>query len=267
MEYTSPSAEAELVLVSVQERVATVSLNRPERANAFTRPLRLQLLQILQRVSDDPAVGAVVLTGDGNSFSAGQDLDELIELVHQSPELVRQLLQDEYVPLIIEVVSMPKLVVAAINGPCVGAGLGLALVCDLRIVSDQARFACGFLGIGLGPDVGVSVTLARAVGQSQAAHMLFLGGTVDAREAVAMRLAHEIVPPVDLNQRAREIASSLSSGCQPAIAATKELLWQASEAAIRAALAREIEAQVKLAATAEHREAVMAFLERRSRRI
>ena len=158
-----------VLLVSLDDGVATVTLNRPDRGNGLTTELKERLLDALGNVGDDPAVRAVVLTGSGRSFCVGQDLGEHAEALRSDASTAFETVKRHYNPIVALLAGMPKPVIAAINGACVGAGLGFALACDLRIAADTAKFATAFTAIGLTCDSGLSATLALAVGAAEPA--------------------------------------------------------------------------------------------------
>ncbi|WP_162182668.1 enoyl-CoA hydratase/isomerase family protein, partial [Actinoalloteichus caeruleus] len=152
------------VLVHIRESVATITLNRPERGNALTTELKRELVAAVRRVGSDEAVRAVVLTGNGPAFCVGQDLAEHAETLRTRPDEAFDTVSAHYNPIVHGLATMPKPVLASINGSCAGAGLGFALACDLRIAVSDARFRTAFTGIGLTCDSGVSASLARAIG-------------------------------------------------------------------------------------------------------
>ena len=164
------------VLRSDADGVATLTLDAPARANALTTEVKEALRRVLEQVAADPAVRAVVLTGAGKAFCVGQDLAEHASALRDGgPSAAFATVADHYNPIVTALATMPKPVVAAVNGTCVGAGLGFALACDLRIAADSARFGTAFTGIGLTCDSGLSASLARAVGYARASELVLLG--------------------------------------------------------------------------------------------
>jgi 2-(1,2-epoxy-1,2-dihydrophenyl)acetyl-CoA isomerase len=241
--------------------VVTLTLTRPDRLNALTAGLRAALTDALAGVAADPTVGAVVLTGEGRAFCAGQDLAELGALPEGTD--VGDLLRGAYNPLVRAFAELPRPVIAAINGPCVGAGLGLALACDLRLIAADAYLACAFVGIGLAPDAGVSAGLVRALGYPRALEIAASGRRVAAAEARALGLVVDVVEPGELAARAAADAARLAAGPRAAIAATKRLLRRAEAATLAEALEAEAAEQGPLIAADDHREGMHAFAERR----
>ena len=163
--------------------VATVRLHRPDRRNALTTELRVALRDALESVGADPDVRAVVLASSGKAFCVGQDLGEHAQALRADPSTALDMIPDEYNRIALALAGMPKPVVAAINGVCVGAGLGFALACDLRVAVAGTKFATAFAGIGFGGDSGLSATLAHCVGASRATELLMLGDTFTAEQA------------------------------------------------------------------------------------
>jgi 2-(1,2-epoxy-1,2-dihydrophenyl)acetyl-CoA isomerase len=251
------------VEVAREGAVATVTLARPDQANSLTTAAKEALLAALRSAAEDPDVRAVVLTGSGRAFCAGQDLAEHAGALESDPDHAFDTVAEHYAPIVSALATMRKPVVAAINGTCAGAGIGFALACDLRVAAAGVRFAPAFTGIGLTADSGLSATLARAVGWSRAMGLLMLGEVIDADEALRIGLVHEVVAPEELGARVSELAARLAAGPTQAFAALKEAMWAATGLDLDGMLALEGTLQQRLAATADHRGAVAAFLEKR----
>ena len=177
-----------VLLVSLDGAVATITLNRPDRGNGLTTELKERLLDALAKVGDDPSVRAVVLSGSGRAFCVGQDLGEHADALRSDASTAFETVERHYNPIVTLLAGMPKPVIAAINGACVGAGLGFALACDLRIAADTAKFGTAFTGIGLTCDSGLSATLALAVGAARASELVLLGDPFSAEQALAWGL-------------------------------------------------------------------------------
>lgn len=239
--------------------VATMTLNRPDKGNSLTVALKEALRDTLARVAADPRVRAVVLTGAGRSFCVGQDLAEHAEMLRADPPAAFATVREHYGPIVETLTTMPKPVVAAINGACVGAGLGIALACDVRLAADSARFATAFCGIGLTFDSGLSVSLAAAIGRARAKELMLLGRTLDAAKALDWGLVGRVVPTTGLATEAAEVAAELAAGPTAAYAETKRLLAHLGPEVLE----REAAAQERLGRTTDHRNAVAAFLEKR----
>ncbi len=247
------------ILLRRDGNVATVTLNRPDRFNALTSEMRVLLRDVLDDVGGDDDVRAVVLTGAGRGFCSGQDLRDFGEI-----EDVTDVIRSEYNVIIDRLATMRKPVVAWVNGPCAGAGLGLALACDLRVLSEDAFLSCAFSAIGLVPDSGVSSGLVRLVGYERAFELAATARRVSAAEAVALGLALEAVPAADIEARVATLAATLAAGPTVALGLTKALLREAGVESAAASADREAVVQAQALATADHREGVQAFLAKRS---
>ncbi|MEV4077933.1 enoyl-CoA hydratase-related protein [Nonomuraea fuscirosea] len=241
------------------DAVATVTLDRPEAMNSLTAETKQELLAALRRAAADRAVRAVLLTGSGRAFCAGQDLREHaanLEAGHGLADTVRA----HYNPIVELIATMAKPVVAAVNGVAAGAGASLAFACDLRVASEKAKFALAFAGIGLAPDTGASWTLQRLVGPGRAAELMLLGEVLDAARALELGLVTRVVPPGEVLKTAQDLAVRLAQGPTLAYAATKRALAYAATHSLPDSLALEAELQDECVATRDHREATRAFL-------
>src|SRR5436190_8379601 len=238
--------------------VQTITLNRPEVLNAFNRALHKALREALKEARD-PEVRAVVLTGAGRGFSAGQDLTEFSETGD-----VGATLRATYHPNVLAIRALEKPVIAAVNGVCAGAGLSLACVCDLRIAADNASFVPGFIGIGLVPDAGGTFFLNRLLGASRAFEWMTSNRRLTAAEAHAWGLVSEVVEADALITRAAELAAFYAALPTRGVGMTKRLFDHATGATLEEQL--ELEAQLQAAATQtdDFGEGVAAFLEKRS---
>jgi 2-(1,2-epoxy-1,2-dihydrophenyl)acetyl-CoA isomerase len=233
--------------------VLTITLDRPDVLNALTAAMLDELAAAL-RSARDPAVRTVVLTGAGRGFCVGQDLAEALELDDLGEHLRRH-----YHPVVLGLRALEKPVVAAVNGPAAGAGLGLACACDVRVASEAASFVPAFGAIGLVPDSGLSWTLPRLLGPARAYGWLASGRRLGAEEALAWGLVDEVVEPDRLGERAAELAA----GPTRALAQTKRLLDHAATATLEEQLEREAQVQAAAARTADFAEGVAAFREKR----
>jgi 2-(1,2-epoxy-1,2-dihydrophenyl)acetyl-CoA isomerase len=254
----------EQIVVERDGSVATIRLNYPDRLNALAPTLTAELLETLEEFRDDPGVRAIVLTGEGRGFSAGADLSTLQEpyLKGERPKL-SFFLKEGYNKLIPLVVDTPKPVIAAINGVVAGAGMSLALAADFRIASEAATFSSAFVRIGLIPDAGSSYLLPRTVGMAKALEIALLSEKVDAQAALEIGLVNKVVPAESLMDEAHALASKLADLPTRAIALTKQIFQDASRMTLGETLDREAEVQDQAAATDDHIEGVMAFLEKR----
>jgi 2-(1,2-epoxy-1,2-dihydrophenyl)acetyl-CoA isomerase len=222
------------------------------------------LREQLEAVAGDEGVRAVVLAAQGPAFCVGQDLGEhAVELRRRGPGAF-DTVDEDYSPIVQLLATMPKPVVAAVKGACVGAGLGLALACDLRVVAEDARMATAFTAIGLTCDSGLSRTLVEAVGLSRARELVLSGRAFTAAEAERWGVSLEIVPVDRVDERAESLAADLAAGPTAAYAESKVLLAAAAAGDLRSALANESAAQHRLGATEDHAHAVEAFLAKRT---
>ncbi len=252
--------------VHVERRgaVATVTMQRPEAHNALDTALKVALREALDEVAGDEAVRAVVLTGTGRAFCVGQDLAEHATALGGGGAAAFATVAEHYGPITTALATMPKPVVAAVNGTCVGAGLGFALACDLRVMAEGATLGTAFTGIGLTCDSGLAATLPAAVGAARARELVLLARTFDPAQAVSWGISGEVVPPEEVAATAAALAERLAAGPTRAYAESKLLLDAAPGAPLAEVLAAEGEAQVRLGDTEDHRRAVADFLGKRT---
>jgi 2-(1,2-epoxy-1,2-dihydrophenyl)acetyl-CoA isomerase len=253
----------DVLLSADAEGVRTLTLNRPKAYNSMTVELKERLLAALRAAASDDSVRAVVLTGSGKAFCAGQDLKEHVGLLQAGDPAPLHTVSEHYNPIVRTIVEMPKPVIAAVNGPAAGAGAAFAYASDLRIAAGSANFLMAFANVGLGPDSGASWTLQRLIGYGRAAELMLLARTVDAEEALRLGLIGEVVPDEELAARAQKVAAKLANGPTVAYAKIKGVLTAAAESTLEEALAAEDAAQRALGATADHAEAVEAFVTKR----
>jgi 2-(1,2-epoxy-1,2-dihydrophenyl)acetyl-CoA isomerase len=255
----SPTA---LLVTTSDDGVRTITLDRPERLNAVNPALAAELPAALDAAAQDDAVRAVVLTGAGRGFCAGLDLADPAMLGDGSR--AERLDALAWVGRWVQaVVACEKPVIAAVNGAAAGAGFGLALACDVRLVSAAATMTAGYVRRGLSPDAGVTYFLPRLVGQSRAADILFTGRDVAPEEAERIGLASRVLPAEGFAEAAGEYARQLAAGPPVALALTKRLLLQSFDRPLEAQLRDEL-AHIKTCfATADVREAMAAFMQKR----
>jgi 2-(1,2-epoxy-1,2-dihydrophenyl)acetyl-CoA isomerase len=246
--------------VEIDGPVATLTLDRPEALNALTVPVKVALREALESIARDRTVRAVILTGVGRAFCAGQDLAER-EAPDAAPLEVE--VRERYNPIIRALRSMPQPVIAAVNGVAAGAGASLAFACDLRIAAEGARFVLAFGKIGLVPDSGASWFLPRLVGAARAAELALVGDPVSAEDALRIGLVSRVVPGATLLEEARAMADQVAANAPGAAALTKRLLAESWTSDLDAALDAEAAAQGTAGATADHAEGLAAFREKR----
>ncbi|TMK97423.1 MAG: enoyl-CoA hydratase [Actinobacteria bacterium] len=254
----------EQLIVDVEGDVAIVRMNNATRLNALSPTMTREMLEALEKLRADEAIRAIVLTGEGRGFSAGADLSEFGEpyAKGERPQL-SLFLKEGYNKLIPLLAEMPKPLIAAINGVVAGAGISLALACDLRIAGDGATFTTAWVKIGLVPDAGSSYLLPRTVGMPKAIELAMLSERVDALSALGIGLVHRVVPHESLMDEARGLAGQLARLPTVALGLTRRLLEEASHLSLSEALDREAEVQDQAAATEDHLEGVLAFLDKR----
>lgn len=242
--------------------VALVTLNRPDRYNAIDRSLSNGLRRSLDRAGEESR--AVILTGAGKAFCSGADLNDLEEEYRtgDGPDLAA-LLEEVFHPSLQAVLDCPVPVVGAINGVAAGAGLGLALACDLRLMSEDAFLTSAFTAIGLVPDSGTTWWLSHHLGVSRALELAMTNRRLPAEEARQLGLCLSVVAPDDLLDRAREVAGQMADLAPAALVATRRLIRDASGSSLEEAMLAEQAEQGRLGKTPEHREGVMAFMEKR----
>lgn len=258
----SPGAD-EPVTLERDGAVAVVTLDRPDRRNALDGATKGLLRKALDAVAGDDSVRAVVLAGSGSAFCVGQDLGEHAEALQADPAQAFDTVEQDYAPVVRLLATMPKPVVAAVNGTCVGAGLALALACDLQVFAEDAVLATAFTAIGLTCDSGLASTLTRSVGASRARRLVLLGEAFTPQQAVDWGIAADVVPRADVVTAARALAATLAAGPTAAYAQSKRLLADAATAGLDAVLVAEAAAQATLGLTHDHQNAVQAFLAKR----
>jgi 2-(1,2-epoxy-1,2-dihydrophenyl)acetyl-CoA isomerase len=244
------------VTVERDGAVASVILPGPALSLAVKEGLRGALAD----VAGDDRVRAVVFGGTGRAFCVGQDLAEHAAALDKDAATALDTVAEHYNPIVTALATMPKPVVAAVNGTCVGAGLGLVLASDFVVMAEGATLGTAFTGIGLTCDSGLSVTLPAAVGMLRARALLLRPSTFTAEQAVAWGLPFELVPADRVRARATELAAALAAGPTAAYAETKRLLVDGASRPFADSLAAEAAAQGRLGTTADHGNAVRSFL-------
>lgn len=257
------AAEGGPLLITDRGAVRTLTLNRPAAYNAFDLALKGELLTALDVAGRDRSVRALVITGSGRAFSAGQDLKEHLALVAARDERVARAVGEFYNPLVRALLGLRKPVIAAVNGPAAGAGAGLALACDLRVAAASATFTMAFAGVALSADTGASYLLPRYVGYGRASAMMLLGEKVDAAEALRIGLADRVVDDADLAGAVEALADRLAAGPTRAYGWIKASLQHAVAADLESSLDFEDRAQTDCFGSADHHEAVAAFVAKR----
>jgi 2-(1,2-epoxy-1,2-dihydrophenyl)acetyl-CoA isomerase len=255
----------ETVLYHKGDGVATVSLNRPDKLNAFDGKMHEELHDALDSAASDDEVRCVVLRGEGRGFSAGADLrsEDLSREHGETPDLGAYL-RRTFSPSVMKISEMDKPVLASLHGPVYGAGMGLALACDLRLAGESAKFSVAFVKIGLMPDAGVSFFLPRVVGLGRAMEMSMLGDAVDAEEACRIGLVNRVVPDEELESETAALAGRLAAMPTRALGRIKHSLYASFEGDLASALEAEAEGQSACGYTEDHAEGLAAFFEKRA---
>ena len=251
------------LIATLEERVLTLTLNRPSKLNALSQDMMLAAIEQLQHAATDPEVGAVVVTGAGRGFCAGGDVttmggdysfEERVDRQHTIHELSRLLFE------------MPKVTIAAVNGAAVGAGLGIALSCDLTFASERARFGTAFAKVGLGGDFGTSWQLARKLGAAKAKELFFLGELLSAEQAAALGLVNRVLREASFIVEVTALARRIAHGPLVSYRYMKENVNHALSSDFVSSLRREAFSHLRCGQTQDHREGVAAFLEKREPR-
>jgi 2-(1,2-epoxy-1,2-dihydrophenyl)acetyl-CoA isomerase len=249
----------ENIKVVYESSIATVTLNRPEKLNAFGGRMRLDLAEVLERAGSEPGVRVVVITGAGRGFCTGADVAYMAELMERQDveDFTRLLGTGRRVLTAIR--QMRKPVIASVNGAAYGAGFNLALACDLRIAAESASFSQSFVKVGLHPDWGGTYFLPRVVPTNLACEMFFLGDSISAERAAQLGLVNRVVP----DSETRKLAERLRDAPHKSIAAAKHAVYMSEETSLERMLQYEVEAQLHCFQSEEARERVKAFLEKR----
>jgi 2-(1,2-epoxy-1,2-dihydrophenyl)acetyl-CoA isomerase len=258
---------SETILLDKTGGVGTITLNRPQSLNAFDRAMHEGLHAALDNVAADEGVRCVVLRGEGRGFSAGADLrSEDLKRGDGEPPDLGAYLRDTYGRTIAQIAALEKPVLASLHGPVYGAGLGLALACDLRVAARDASFSVAFVKIGLVPDAGVSFFLPRIVGLGRAIEMSMTGEPIDADEAYRIGLVNRVVGNEELAGATAALAGHLASMPTTALAGMRRTLYASFESDLQAALENEAREQTVCGYTDDHAEGLAAFFERREAR-
>ncbi len=254
---------SDTMLLDVSERIATLTLNRPNKLNALNGELMEELVPVIERLAEDKEVRCVVITGAGRGFCAGGDIAGMASgeaLPNENP--VTRLRRLEETSRLLH--EMPKPTIAMVNGPAAGAGLSIALACDIRIAGESARFGTAFIRIGFSGDFGGTWMLQRLVGPAKARELYFTGNLIDAREAERIGLVNRVVPDDQLAGETRALAERIAKGPPIAMARMKQNMNLGLASDYSTLLDAEAEGMIMTAMTEDNREAVKAFLEKRS---
>lgn len=249
------------VTYTVDSGVATIQLNRPEGMNGLNIATKEALLAAVTQAAEDSSVRCVILTGSGRAFCVGQDLKEHVELLNNGgSDALFTTVEKHYNPIVTAIATMPKPVIAAVNGVAAGAGASLAFACDLRIVAESAGFNLAFPGVALSCDTGASWTLPRLVGQAKAIELLYFPRTIPAADALTLGLATKVVPDADLEAEVDTLAAKLAAGPTLSYGSIRQSVNYSASHSFEDSLAFEGAKMNLTGASADHRRAVDAFL-------
>jgi 2-(1,2-epoxy-1,2-dihydrophenyl)acetyl-CoA isomerase len=257
------------LLIDVKDGVATFTFNRPQKLNALSPEMIAQTIAALERYASDPEVGCIVVTGADPGFCAGGDVSAMhaTNASADAPSFERRVDRQRAAQRLSGLLyALPKVTIAAVNGAAAGAGLGVALACDLRIASDKAKFTTAFAKVGFGGDFGITWPLTRLLGESKAKELLFLSEVLSAPQALALGLVNRVVPHAELMTSVNELASRIASGPRVSYRYMKENVRFAAVQDYQTLLDREAWTHLRCGDTEDHREGVRAFVEKRAPR-
>jgi 2-(1,2-epoxy-1,2-dihydrophenyl)acetyl-CoA isomerase len=259
-------SESELVSYTVAEGIGTIVLNRPDAMNSLNIATKEALLAAVQAAAADEAVRVVVLTGSGRAFCVGQDLKEHIGILNStgpsssSTDALFNTVDVHYNPTVEALATMPKPVIAAVNGVAAGAGASLAFACDFRVVAESAGFNLAFAGVALSCDTGSSWTLQRLVGRARAIELLYFPRTIRSEESLSLGLATSVVPDAELPDAVATLATKLATGPTVAYGAIRRSVEFSAGNDLAESLKFESSMMALTGATSDHRVAVEAFV-------
>lgn len=254
------------IVLELSEGVATLTLNRPDRLNAFNEAMHAEVREALARIGGDRAIRAMILTGAGRGFCAGQDLGDRSVTPGDAPRDLGASLEANYNPLVLALRALPLPVLCAVNGVAAGAGASIALACDVVVAGRSASFIQAFSKLGLVPDCGGTYFLTRTLGAPRALGLALFGERLSAEQAHSWGLIWSCVDDAELMPTVRRLAAQLAGGPTRGFALTKEAIYAAEQRALAAQLGLERDFQRELGHTRDYREGVAAFLEKRAPR-
>lgn len=252
------------ILTEIKDSVLFITMNRPSVLNAIDATMGKELYSALRKAESDSSIKLVVLTGQGRAFTVGEDLNENKKGYEADTLLdLESTLRNKYNPIILAIRRMSKLVVAGINGVVAGAGLGIALACDLRFAAESSTFHMAFSRVGLIPDSGTVYWLVKSIGLSKASELCFISNSFGAREALQLGLINGVIPDNEFKEQVEKLANRLSRGPVKAFELTKKALNKALFSTIDDMLDYEAYLQGIAGRTKDHIEGVKAFFEKR----
>jgi 2-(1,2-epoxy-1,2-dihydrophenyl)acetyl-CoA isomerase len=254
----------DVLRLETSDAVATVTLDRPDAMNALDTELKVALRDTLAALAEDDAVRAVVLTGSGRAFCVGQDLAEHARNLSDDRDAVWSTVPEHYTPIATLLATMPKPVVAAVNGTAAGAGAAFAFACDFRVAADSAKFTMAFSAVGLSADSGSSWTLPRLIGLAKAKELLMLGPTLTAAQAFELGLLTEVLPADQVTSRVRELAVRLAQGPTLALGAIRQAVAYSAGHGLADSLGFEQQMMELTGSSDDHAGAVASFLQKKT---
>ena len=254
--------EFETVIYAVENKIATITLNRPDNLNAFNRQMVLDLKEATDAAYADSSIRCVILTGAGKGFSAGADLNEQID-PSSGPDVVEKGLLEGYKPIFMNIINMPKPVISAVNGPAAGIGFAFAMACDLTVMSEEAYLLSVFSNIGLVPDGGANWLLTNTVGYKLAYQLAIEAEKIPASRCLELGLANKVVPGENLLSETKAWATKLAQRSPQALSQTKKIMRMALDSTYEEIFSTEAKIQNRLVGSPDNKEAVVAFFQKR----
>ncbi|MCY4532617.1 MAG: enoyl-CoA hydratase [Gammaproteobacteria bacterium] len=256
------------VLFNLENKVLTITFNRPEKLNAIGKTVTPVAIERIREAVTDPAVGAIVLTGAGRAFCAGGDVSQMgsKDAGTESPQesfedKIQNQRESHALPFLLH--DIPKVTIAAVNGHAMGAGLGIAASCDLRLSSEKGKFGTAFANVGFGGDFGTTWQLTRLLGESKAKELFFLPDIIDAQEALRIGLVNRVLPEENFMGQVKEIAERLANGPLISYRWMKENINLSSHVDFQTMLDKEAVSHLRCGQTEDHKEGVAAFMQKR----
>lgn len=246
--------------INIEKKIATITLNRPEKYNSFVRQMALDMQEVLDQVAVDEAVRCIVITGNGKAFSAGQDLHEATDPDGYS---LNRIISEHYNPIVTRIRNIPKPIIAAVNGVAAGAGANIALACDIVVCHESATFIQAFSKIGLIPDSGGTFTLPRLVGFQRASALMMTGDKVTAAEALTMGMVYKVFGADDFEAEVNALATQMANMPTYGLALTKQALNESAHHTFAQQLDLEDKLQTLAGKSYDYKEGTTAFLEKR----
>jgi len=254
--------ELETVIYEVENKIASITLNRPDNLNAFNAQMTLDLKTATDAAYEDSSIRCVILTGAGKGFSAGADLNEPLD-PSSGPDAVEKALLEGYKPSLMNIINMPKPVISAIRGPAAGIGFAFAMACDLTVMSEDAYLLSVFSNIGLVPDGGANWLLTKTVGYKLAYQLAIEAEKIPASRCLKLGLANKVVPSEDLLAETEAWATKLAQRSPQALSQTKKIMRMVDDSSYEEIFSTEAKIQNNLIGSPDNKEAVMAFFEKR----